>query len=233
MQNHKVVSREEWLIARKHHLAKEKEFTRLRDQLSQERRDLPWVKVDKPYIFDGPNGKESLSDVFAGRSQLLVYHFMFGPEWNEGCKSCSFWADNFNSIIVHLTQRDATMVAVSRAPLEKLLAFQKRMGWTFKWLSSFGNDFNRDYHVSFTPEELAKGEMYYNYRVGKFGQDEAPGLSVFHRDASGTIFHTYSCYGRGLDMLNGAYHHLDVLPKGRDEARLSYPQEWVKHHDKY
>jgi len=233
MQNHKVVSREEWLIARQQHLAKEKEFTRLRDQLSQERRDLPWVKVDKPYIFDGPNGKESLSEVFAGRSQLLVYHFMFGPEWSEGCKSCSFWADNFNSIIVHLNQRDATMVAISRAPLEKLLAFQKRMGWTFKWLSSFGNDFNRDYHVSFTPEELEKGEMYYNYRVGKFGRDEAPGLSVFHRDASGTIFHTYSCYGRGLDMLNGAYHHLDVLPKGRDEAGLTYPQEWVKHHDKY
>jgi len=233
MENHKVVSREEWLIARQQHLAKEKEFTRLRDQLSQERRDLPWVKVDKPYIFDGPQGKESLSEVFAGRSQLLVYHFMFGPEWSEGCKSCSFWADNFNSIIVHLNQRDATMVAISRAPLEKLLAFQKRMGWTFKWLSSFGNDFNRDYHVSFTPEELEKGEMYYNYRVGKFGRDEAPGLSVFHRDASGTIFHTYSCYGRGLDMLNGAYHHLDVLPKGRDEAGLSYPQEWVKHHDMY
>jgi predicted dithiol-disulfide oxidoreductase (DUF899 family) len=233
MQNHKVVSREEWLIARQQHLAKEKEFTRLRDQLSQERRDLPWVKVDKSYIFDGPNGKESLSAAFAGRSQLLVYHFMFGPEWSEGCKSCSFWADNFNSIIVHLNQRDATMVAVSRAPLEKLLAFQKRMGWTFKWLSSFGNDFNRDYHVSFTPEELEKGEMYYNYRVGKFGRDEAPGLSVFHRDASGTIFHTYSCYGRGLDMLNSAYHHLDLLPKGRDEAGFSYPQEWVKHHDKY
>ena len=233
MQNHKVVSRDEWLIVRQQHLAKEKEFTRLREQLSQERRDLPWVKVDKPYIFDGPNGKESLSEVFAGRSQLLVYHFMFGPEWSEGCKSCSFWADNFNSIIVHLNQRDATMVAISRAPLEKLLAFQKRMGWTFKWLSSFGNDFNRDYHVSFTPEELEKGEMYYNYRVGKFGRDEAPGLSVFHRDASGAIFHTYSCYARGLDMLNGAYHHLDVLPKGRDEAGLSFPQEWVKHHDKY
>jgi len=233
MQNHKVVSRDEWLIVRQQHLAKEKEFIRLREQLSQERRDLPWVKVDKPYIFDGPNGKESLSEVFAGRSQLLVYHFMFGPEWSEGCKSCSFWADNFNSIIVHLNQRDATMVAISRAPLEKLLAFQKRMGWTFKWLSSFGNDFNRDYHVSFTPEELEKGEMYYNYRVGKFGRDEAPGLSVFHRDASGAIFHTYSCYARGLDMLNGAYHHLDVLPKGRDEAGLSFPQEWVKHHDKY
>ena len=234
MQNHKVVSREEWLIVRQQHLAKEKEFTRLRDHLSQERRDLPWVKVDKPYIFEGLNGKESLSEVFAGRSQLLVYHFMFGPEWSEGCKSCSFWADNFNSIIVHLNQRDAMMVAISRAPLEKLLAFQKRMGWTFKWLSSYGSDFNSDFHVSFTKDDLAKGPTYYNYRVRETqAEGEAPGLSVFHRDASGTIFHTYSCYGRGLDMLNGAYHHLDVLPKGRDEAGLSYPQEWVKHHDKY
>jgi len=234
MQNHKVVSREEWLSAHQHHLAKEKEFTRLRDQLSQERHELPWVKVDKPYIFDGPNGKESLSEVFAGRSQLLVYHFMFGPEWSEGCKSCSFWADNFNSIIVHLNQRDATMVAISRAPLEKLLAFQKRMGWTFKWLSSSGNDFNSDFHVSFTKDDLAKGPTYYNYRVRETpAEGEAPGLSVFYRDASRAIFHTYSCYGRGLDMLNGAYHHLDVLPKGRDEAGLSYPQEWVKHHDKY
>jgi predicted dithiol-disulfide oxidoreductase (DUF899 family) len=234
MQNHKVVSREEWLIVRQHHLATEKEFTRLRDQLSQERRDLPWVKVDKPYVFDGPNGKESLSEVFAGRSQLLVYHFMFGPEWSEGCKSCSFWADNFNSIIVHLNQRDATMVAISRAPLDKLLAFQKRMGWTFKWLSSYGSDFNSDFHVSFTKDDLAKGQTYYNYRVRETqAEEEAPGLSVFHRDASGAIFHTYSCYGRGLDMLNGAYHHLDVLPKGRDETGLSYPQEWVKHHDKY
>jgi predicted dithiol-disulfide oxidoreductase (DUF899 family) len=234
MQNHKVVSREEWLIVRQQHLAKEKEFTRLRDHLSQERRDLPWVKVDKPYIFDGLNGKESLSEVFAGRSQLLVYHFMFGPEWSEGCKSCSFWADNFNSIIVHLNQRDAMMVAISRAPLEKLLAFQKRMGWTFKWLSSYGSDFNSDFHVSFTKDDLVKGPTYYNYRVRETqAEGEAPGLSVFHRDASGAIFHTYSCYGRGLDMLNGAYHHLDVLPKGRDEAGLSYPQEWVKHHDKY
>jgi predicted dithiol-disulfide oxidoreductase (DUF899 family) len=234
MQNHKVVSREEWLIARQQHLAKEKEFTRLRDQLSQERRDLPWVKIDKPYLFDGPNGKESLSEVFAGRSQLLVYHFMFGPEWSEGCKSCSFWADNFNSIIVHLNQRDATMVAISRAPLEKLLAFQKRMGWTFKWLSSYGSDFNSDFHVSFTTDDLAKGPTYYNYRVRETqAEGEAPGLSVFYRDASGAIFHTYSCYGRGLDMLNAAYHHLDVLPKGRDEAGLSFPQAWVKHHDKY
>ena len=233
MENHRVVSREEWLVARQQHLAKEKEFTRLRDQLSQQRRELPWEKVDKEYVFDGSNGKVTLAELFAGRSQLLVYHFMFGPDWKEGCPSCSFWADNFNNIIVHLNQRDAMMVAVSKAPLEKLVAFQQRMGWSFKWLSSFSNDFNRDYHVSFTPEELEKGEMYYNYRIGKFGRDEAPGLSVFHKDASGSIFHTYSCYGRGLDMLNGTYQHLDLLPKGRDEAGLSYPQEWVKHHDRY
>lgn len=233
MEHHKVVSREDWIMARKEHLAKEKEFTRLRDELSRQRRELPWEKVDKTYVFDGPNGKETFSDLFAGRSQLLVYHFMFGPDWSEGCPSCSFWADNFNNAIVHLNQRDATMIAISKAPLGKLLTFQKRMGWTFKWLSSFSNDFNRDYHVSFTPEELEKGEMYYNYRIGKFGRDEAPGLSVFYKDATGTVFHTYSCYGRGLDMLNGAYHHLDVVPKGRDEAGLSYPQAWVKHHDRY
>ena len=233
MEHHKVVSQEEWIMARKEHLAKEKEFTRLRDQLSQQRRELPWEKVDKSYVFDGPNGKESLSDLFAGHSQLLVYHFMFGPNWSEGCPSCSFWADNFNSIIVHLNQRDVTMVAISKASLEWLTAFQQRMGWTFKWLSSFSNDFNRDYHVSFTPEELEKGEMYYNYTIGKFGQEEAPGLSVFYKNTDGAVFHTYSCYGRGLDMLNSAYHHLDVLPKGRDEAGLSYTQAWVKHHDKY
>ena len=233
MENHKIVSREEWIVARQHHLTKEKEFTRLRDELSRQRRELPWEKVDKEYVFDGPNGKETLSDLFAGRSQLLAYHFMFGPEWKEGCPSCSFWADNFNNIIAHLNQRDVTMVAVSKAPLEKLTAFQKRMGWTFKWLSSFGNDFNRDYHVSFTPEELKKGEMYYNYRLGKFGRDEAPGISVFYKNENGVVFHTYSCYARGLDMLNGTYHYLDLLPKGRDEAGLSYTQEWVKHHDKY
>src|SRR6266436_2730777 len=156
MQNHKVVSREEWLVARKEHLAKEKEFTRLRDQLSQQRRALPWVKVEKEYIFDGPNGKETLAELFAGRSQLLVYHFMFGPTWNEGCPSCSFWADNYNGIIVHLNHRDATLVTVSRAPLDQLEAYRKRMGWSFKWVSSFGTDFNRDYHVSFTPEEMEK-----------------------------------------------------------------------------
>lgn len=233
MQHHQIVSPDEWLVARKELLAKEKEFNRLRDQLSQQRRALPWVQVEQEYVFDGPQGKERLADLFAGRSQLLVYHFMFHPDWSEGCKSCSFWADNFNNAIVHLNQRDVTMVAVSKATLPQLEAFKQRMGWTFKWVSSFANDFNRDYQVSFTLEEMATGEMYYNYRMGKFGSEEAPGLSVFYKDSDGRVFHTYSCYSRGLDMLNGAYHHLDLTPKGRDEASLSYPQAWVRHHDRY
>lgn len=233
MDNHKVVSREEWLIARKAHLAQEKEFTRLRDQLSRQRRELPWVKVEKTYVFDGPQGKETLSDLFEGRSQLLVYHFMFHPSWDVACKSCSFWADNYNGAVVHLNHRDVTLVAVAKATLEQINAFKKRMGWSFTWVSSFGNDFNRDYQVSFTPEEMAKGEVYYNYRMGKFGREEAPGISVFYKDRQGDVFHTYSCYSRGLDMVNGAYHLLDLAPKGRDEAGLSYPQEWVRHHDRY
>jgi predicted dithiol-disulfide oxidoreductase (DUF899 family) len=233
MDNHKVVSREEWLSARKAHLAQEKEFTRLRDQLSRQRRELPWVKVEKTYVFDGPQGKETLSDLFEGRSQLLVYHFMFHPSWDVACKSCSFWADNYNGAVVHLNHRDVTLVAVAKATLEQINAFKKRMGWSFTWVSSFGNDFNRDYQVSFTPEEMAKGEVYYNYRMGKFGREEAPGISVFYKDRQGDVFHTYSCYSRGLDMVNGAYHLLDLAPKGRDEAGLSYPQEWVRHHDRY
>jgi len=233
MADHQVVSRTEWLVARKDLLAKEKEFTGLRDQLSQQRRALPWVKVDKAYLFEGPNGKETLAELFAGRSQLLVYHFMFDPSWDEGCKSCSFWADNYNDIIVHLNHRDVTMVTISRAPLEKLEAYKKRMGWSFKWVSSCGNDFNRDYHVSFTPEEHEKGEVYYNYGPSKFFSSEGPGISVFYKDETGSIFHTYSCYARGLDMLNGAYHSLDLVPKGRDEAGLTSPQAWVRRHDQY
>lgn len=233
MQHHQVVSPDEWLAARKELLAKEKEFNRIRDQLSQQRRALPWVQVEKEYVFDGPHGKERLAELFAGRSQLLVYHFMFHPSWNEGCKSCSFWADNFNNAIVHLNHRDVTMIAVSKAPLLQLEAFKQRMGWTFTWVSSFANDFNRDYHVSFSPEEMAAGERYYNYQMGQFGQAEAPGISVFYRETDGRIFHTYSCYSRGLDMVNGAYHMLDLTPKGRDEAGLSYPQAWVRHHDRY
>ncbi|MBI3757960.1 MAG: DUF899 domain-containing protein [Deltaproteobacteria bacterium] len=233
MENCTVVSREEWLAARKEFLVKEKEFTRLRDQLSQQRRELPWVKVEKEYIFDGPNGKETLAELFAGKSQLLVYHFMFHPTWSEGCKSCSFWADNYNGIVTHLNHRDVSLVAISKAPLTQLEAFKKRMGWSFKWVSSFNTDFNRDYNVSFTPEELEKGEMYYNYQMVKFQREEAAGVSVFYKNPDGNVLHTYSCYARGLDMVNGAYHLLDLAPKGRDEAGLTYPQAWVRYHDNY
>ena len=232
METHKIVSQEEWIAARMQHLAKEKEFTKLRDQLSAERRELPWVRVDKEYVFEGPAGKESLPELFAGKTQLVVQHFMFGPDWEAGCKSCSFWADNYNGIIVHLMQRDVAFVAVSLAPFDRIDAFKRRMGWSFKWVSSHGSDFNRDYHVSFTPEELA-GEVYYNYARQKMPVTELPGTSVFYKDASGAVFHTYSCYQRGLDMMNAAYHYLDLVPKGRDEAGLPYSQAWVRHHDNY
>jgi len=233
MASHQIVSPEEWVVARQELLTKEKEFTRLRDQLSQQRRALPWVKVGKEYVFDGPDGKETLAELFAGRSQLLIYHFMFGPDWDEGCKSCSFWADNYNDIIVHLRHRDVTMVTISRAPLSKLAAYQQRMGWGFKWVSSFGTDFNWDYHVSFTPEQERQGEVYYNYQTSRYFSSEGPGISVFYKDEQGNIFHTYSCYARGLDMMNSAYHHLDLTPKGRDEAGLPSPQAWVRRHDQY
>jgi predicted dithiol-disulfide oxidoreductase (DUF899 family) len=233
MKPNAVVSREDWLAARKRHLAREKEFTRLRDELSRERRQLPWVKVEKRYAFDTPAGKRTLSELFEGRSQLVVYHFMFGPDWEQACKSCSFWADNFNGVVVHLNHRDVTLVAASRAPLDKIEAFRKRMGWSFKWVSSFGDEFNNDFHVSFASEELAKGEVYYNYGMTKFPSDEAPGISVFYKDGDGQVFHTYSCYARGLDMLNGAYHYLDLVPKGRDEEELPFTMSWLRHHDRY
>lgn len=232
MTTHPIVSPNEWLSARQELLRKEKEFTRLRDQLSAERRKLPWVKVAKPYVFDGPGGKETLADLFKGRSQLAVYHFMLGPDWKEGCKSCSFMADHFNGITVHLAHRDVTLVAVSRAPLARIEQFKQRMGWAFHWVSSFATDFNRDFHVSFTPEEL-KGDVFYNFEQRRFPSDEAPGLSVFFKDGAGDVFHTYSCYARGLDMLIGAYHFLDLVPKGRDEATLPYTMSWVRHHDRY
>ena len=233
MKTHKVVFKDEWLAARREHLAKEKAFTRLRDQLSQERRELPWVKVEQEYVFDGPNGKETLLELFEGRSQLIIYHFMYGPDWAEGCLSCSFWADNFNGITVHLNHRDITLLAVSRAPLGTLEAYKRRMGWAFKWVSSFGSDFNRDYHVSFTPEEMEKDEMFYNFRISKFPSEEAPGISVFYTNEQGDVFHTYSCYSRGLDMLNGAYHYLDLVPKGRDEDDLPHSMAWLRRHDQY
>ncbi len=233
MKNHQIVSRDEWLAARMEHLAKEKELTRLRDQLSQERRELPWVKVDKEYLFDGPKGKETLAELFEGRSQLIIYHFMYGPDWAEGCPSCSFWADNFNDSVVHLNHRDITLIAVSRAGLDTLEAYKKRMGWSFKWVSSFENDFNRDYHVSFTSDEMKNGEMNYNFRITQFPSEEAPGISVFYRNEEGNVFHTYSCYARGLDMLNVAYHYMDLVPKGRDESNLPYSMAWLRRHDSY
>jgi len=233
MPLHKVVSKQEWLVARQELLAREKEFSRLRDELSQQRRDLPWEKVEKEYIFEGPDGKESLGELFEGRTQLIVYHFMFDPEWDEGCKSCSFIADHYDPSIVHLKHRDVTMVTVSRAPLPKLEAFKQRMGWSFKWVSSFGTDFNWDYHVSFKPDDVAKRRVYYNYGFQSFPAAEGPGISVFCKDDSGAVFHTYSSFSRGLDMFLGAYHLLDIVPKGRDEARFTYGMEWVRHKDRY
>jgi predicted dithiol-disulfide oxidoreductase (DUF899 family) len=230
---HPVVSRDAWLAARKELLSKEKEFTRQRDRLSALRRELPWVKVEKAYVFDGPAGKATLADLFEGRSQLIVYHFMLGPGWKEGCQSCSFLADHFDGATVHLAQRDVTFVAVSRAPLAEIEPFKRRMGWRFKWLSSYGTDFNHDYHVSFTPDELAKGKVYYNYKMDEFPAEEAPGASVFYKDAAGQTFHTYSCYARGLDILVGAYNWLDLAPKGRDEDQLPWTMAWVRHHDRY
>jgi predicted dithiol-disulfide oxidoreductase (DUF899 family) len=233
MLHNKIVSQDEWTAARMELLAKEKEFTRLRDELSRRQRDLPWVKVDKGYVFDGPSGKETLADLFDGRSQLIVYHFMFGPEWEAGCPSCSMVADNFDGVFTHLAQRDVTALAVSRAKLSQIEAFKKRLGWRFKWVSSFESDFNFDYHVSFTKEEVAKGSMYYNYGVNPFPQDEGPGISVFYKDGAGDIFHTYSSYGRGPEPILGVYYFLDIAPKGRDEDGLSFPMAWVRHHDRY
>ena len=227
-----VVSEAEWLVARKDLLTREKEFTRLRDELSLHRRGLPWVRVEKEYVFDGPNGKETLADLFEDRSQLIIYHFMFGPDWEEGCKSCSYVADHFDGANWHLPHRDVTLVVVSHGPLSELQAYQKRMGWRFKWLSSGGSDFNFDYHVSFTKEDEARGQAYYNYRMDEFISDELPGLSAFVKDDKGDIFHTYSTYARGLDSLVGTYNLLDLAPKGRDENPES-TMDWVRRHDEY
>ena len=228
-----VVSRAEWLEARKNLLLKEKSYTRQGDALAAERRDLPWVRVDKDYVFDAPGGKESLADLFEGRSQLIVQHFMFGPGWKEGCPSCSFMADHVAGALVHLAHRDVTFVAVSRAPLTEIEAFKKRMGWGFKWVSSAGNDFNFDYGVSFTKEEMAKGKVNYNYRMESFSSEEAPGISVFSQNEAGDVFHTYSTYGRGVESMMGTYRFLDVVPKGRDEVGPASTMGWVRHHDRY
>ena len=233
MKAHAVVSRQEWLSARTAFLAKEKEFTRLRDDLSRQRRELPWVKVDKPYVFEGPSGKETLADLFGKRSQLIVYHFMFSPEWDEGCPHCSFWADHYDGMVVHLDRRDMTFVVISRAPLAKIQPFKKRMGWRFKWVSSNQNDFNYDYGVSFTPQEIRNGTAFYNYVKTDPGPADRAGLSAFYKDERGAVFHTYSTYARGIDMLNGTYSCLDLAAKGRDEDGLEWPQAWVRHHDRY
>lgn len=233
---HSVVSKDEWLAARKLLLAREKELTAHRDLVSAERRRMPWLKVDKPYVFEGPAGKETLASLFEGRSQLVVYHFMFGPGWKEGCPSCSFLSDHIDGTLPHLAARDITLAVVSHAPQPDLAAFRRRMGWRFKWVSSFGNDFNHDYHVSFTPEEVAAGQFDYNYRMNEVeggGMQELHGVSVFCRDGHGNIFHTYSSYARGADMLVGAYSFMDLTPKGRDEGGLPFPMAWVRHHDKY
>jgi predicted dithiol-disulfide oxidoreductase (DUF899 family) len=232
MSAHPVVSHQKWVHARKQLLAREKAFTHERDALSRERREFPWEKVEKQYVFDGPKGKETLADLFAGKSQLVVYHFMFGADWKEGCPACSFWADNFNGIITHLKQRDTTMVAISRAALPKLEAFKKRMGWSFKWLSSGDNGFNRDYDVAFTPEEVASENALYNYTMQNPLATEREGVSVFFKDPDGNVFHTYSAYARGIDLVNTAYNYLDLVPKGRDEDENGLPG-WIRHHDKY
>jgi predicted dithiol-disulfide oxidoreductase (DUF899 family) len=228
MLGNKVVSHEEWLKASADFLVKEKDFTRLRDELSQKRRELPWEEVTKTYVFEGPDGKQSLADLFESRSQLIVYHFMFAPDWEAGCPHCSFWADNFNPIIVHLNQRDVTMLAISRTPYKKIEAYKKRMGWSFKWLSSSGNF---DFQASFRPEDIARGEVFYNFRTQPMSISEREGASAFYKDANGRIFHTYSTYARGIDLMNTAYNYLDVVPKGRDENGRS--QFWVRRHDEY
>ncbi len=228
-----VVSSAEWVAARKELLLKEKELTRLRDEISRQRRALPWERVEKQYVFDGPRGKETLSDLFGGRSQLMIYHFMFGPGWKEGCPSCSFLADTFDGAAVHLAHRDVTFMAISRATLPEIEAFKKRMGWQFKWVSSFGSDFNHDYQASFSPQEIVVGKVYYNYEMTDFPSEEGPGASVFYKNQAGEIFHTYSTYARGLDAMVGTYNWLDLAPKGRDEDGLAFTMSWVRHHDKY
>jgi predicted dithiol-disulfide oxidoreductase (DUF899 family) len=238
---HKVVSHGEWVEARKRFLAEEKEFTKLRDRLSASRRELPWELVTKEYTFDGPSGRAMLAEIFEGRSQLAIYHAMFNPEtanppktsWtaDAACFACSWWMDNFNSQVVHLNHRDITMAAVSRAPYPTLAAYSKRMGWSFPWYSSVGSDFNFDYGVSFTPEQLAAGEAEYNYRTDPISGSEAPGVSVFYRDEDGKIYHTYSTFARGLDMLNVGYHYMDLVPKGRDEKPGRV--RWLHRHDEY
>lgn len=231
--NHAVVSREQWIAARKALLAREKELTRLEDRIAAERRTLPWVRIDKGYVFDAPEGRRTLGELFDGRRQLMVQHFMLGPGWKEGCPSCSFMADHIDGMNVHLAHRDVTLVAVSRAPLAEIERFRRRMGWRFQWVSSHASDFNHDFGVSFTAEERASGQVHYNYAVQPFAPEEMPGISVFYKDDAGEVFHTYSTYGRGVEVMMGTYDLLDLTPKGRDEQNVKYTMDWVRHHDRY
>jgi predicted dithiol-disulfide oxidoreductase (DUF899 family) len=234
IEHPKVVSRAEWLSARTELLLKEKRLTRQRDEIDRQRRELPWVKVEKSYFFDGPNGRQALADLFAGRSQLIISHFMLGPGWKEGCVGCSFRSDHVEGALLHLEHHDVSLVTISRAPFAEIEAFKKRMGWRFRWLSSYGSDFNYDYHVSFTKEEAATGKVYYNYESRGFVSEELSGLSVFYKDQTGEIFHTYSTYGRGDEMVDTTYMYLDLLPKGRNETGPHYSLgDWVRHHDRY
>jgi predicted dithiol-disulfide oxidoreductase (DUF899 family) len=230
---HRVVSRDEWIAERKTLLAREKELTRLRDKIARDRRALPWVRIDKDYVFDTPKGRRSLAELFEGRSQLLVQHFMLADDWEEGCPSCSFMADHTDGMTVHLANRDVTFVAVSRAPLAEIEPFRRRMGWQFSWVSSHGTDFNRDFGVTFTPEEVAKGSLIYNYGPWPLSFEEWPGISAFIKDDAGDVFHTYSTYGRGVEVMMGTYAMLDLTPKGRDENDGPYKMDWVRHHDRY
>jgi predicted dithiol-disulfide oxidoreductase (DUF899 family) len=231
MKHHNVVTHDAWIAARQQLLIKEKEFTKLRDELSQRRRELPWERVDKNYLFEGPDGRETLAQLFAGRSQLVIYHFMFAPDWQAGCPHCSHWADNFDGAIVHLNQRDTTMVVISRAPYQKLSAYKKRMGWHFKWVSSGETDFNFDFQASFTDQALGEKSAFYNFKRQDPGVSEREGLSVFLKDADGSVFHTYSTYARGIDIINAGYNILDMTPKGRDEGDRG--PFWVRRHDEY
>jgi predicted dithiol-disulfide oxidoreductase (DUF899 family) len=230
---HTIASQTEWLAARKALLAEEKQLTRQMDALSAKRRALPWVKIDKDYQFEGPCGRVSLADLFAGKSQLVIQHFMLGPDWKEGCPSCSYMADHTDSMLPHLAARDTTMLAVSSAPLAEIEAFKQRMGWRFGWVSSHGSTFNHDFHVSFTADEVASGQVDYNFTQRSFGSTEAPGISVFIKAEDGTIYHTYSVYGRGVELMMGTYRILDLTPKGRDEDALEFTMAWVRHHDSY
>jgi predicted dithiol-disulfide oxidoreductase (DUF899 family) len=231
---HRVVPHADWMAARREFLKREKEFTRLRDKLNEERRALPWERVEKEYVFDGPGGPETLADLFDGRAQLVVWHFMFGPEWQQGCAHCSFWADGWNGVVEHLRHRDTTMIAISQAPLSKIELFRRRMGWTFPWVSSARTDFNFDFQASARPEELKRGEVLYNYEAVEPFSDQMHGCSTFYRAGDGEIFHTYSTYARGVDMLNVAYQFLDLTAMGRNEdSTHDHPSGWVRHRDRY